>query len=128
MLTNKLKLNPNKTEFILIGSKNNCEQLFQHFQINIFGNHVSPTQNVSNLGVMIHSNLSLSHHVSQFIKSTRAHAKDLYRIRPLLGLKTSILLADALVSRKLDCCNSLMLSYEDCSTSKTHSAGLSLLL
>ena len=28
MFTNKLKLNPDKTEFILIGSKNNCKQLF----------------------------------------------------------------------------------------------------
>ena len=38
MFTNKLKLNPDKTEFILIGSKNNRKQLLPHFPINILGN------------------------------------------------------------------------------------------
>ena len=33
MFTNKLKLNPDKTEFILIGSKNNRKQLLPHFPI-----------------------------------------------------------------------------------------------
>ena len=35
MFANKLKLNPEKTEFILIGSKNNHKQLLPHFPINI---------------------------------------------------------------------------------------------
>ena len=44
MSANKLKLNPEKTEFILIGSKNNRKQLLPHFPINILGNQVSPAQ------------------------------------------------------------------------------------
>ena len=99
MSANKLKLNPEKTEFILIGSKNNCKQLLPHFPINILGNQVSPAQSVRNLGVVFDSNFSFSDHVSQVIKSTRVHARDLYRIRPLLDLNTSVLLANALVSR-----------------------------
>ena len=47
------------------------------------------------------------------IKSTRVHVGDLYRIRPLLDLKTSVLLANAFVSSRLDCCNSLSLSLTD---------------
>ena len=107
MFTNKLKLNP--VEFILIGSKNNRKQLLPHFPINILGNQVSPAQSVKNLGVVFDSNF----HVSQVIKSTRAHARDLYRIRPLLDLKTSVLLANALVSSRLDHCNFLFLSLTD---------------
>ena len=110
MFTNKLKLNPDKTEFILIGSKNNRKQLLPHFPINILGNQVSPAQSVKNLGVVFHSNFTFSDHVSQVIKSTRVHARDLYRIRPLLHLKTSVLLASALVSSRLDYCNSLFVS------------------
>ena len=49
MSANKLKLNPDKTEFILIGSKNNRKQLLPHFPINILGNQVSPAQSVRNL-------------------------------------------------------------------------------
>ena len=113
MFTNKLKLNPDKTKFILIGSKNNRKQILPLFPINILGNQVSPAQSVKNLGVVFDSNFTFSGHVSQVIKSTRAHTRDLYRIRPFLDLKTSVLLANALVSRRLDYCNSLFLSLTD---------------
>ena len=109
MFTNKLKLNPDKTEFILIGSENNHIHLLPHFPINILGNQVSPAQSVKNLGVEFDSNFTFSDHVSQVIKSTRVHARDLYRICPLLDLKISVFLANALVSSRLDYCNSLFL-------------------
>ena len=59
------------------------------------------------------SNFSFSDHVSQVIKPTRVHTRDLYRIRPLLDLNTSVLLANAFVSSRLDYCNSLFLSLTD---------------
>ena len=65
------------------------------------------------IGVVFDSNFTFSDHVSQVIKSIRVHARDLYRIRPLLDLKTSVLLANALVSSRLDYCNSLFLSLTD---------------
>ena len=113
MFTNKLKLNPDKTEFILIGSPPNCKELLPHFPINILGNQVSPAQSVRNLGVAFDSNFNLSSHVSQVIKSTRVHARDLYRICPLLDLNTLVLLVNALMSSRLDYCNSLFLSLTD---------------
>ena len=91
MFTNKSKLNPDKTEFILIGSQKNRKPL-PHFPINILGNQVSSAQSVRNLGVVCDSNFNFSDHVSWVIKSTRVHVRDLYRIRPLLDLKTSVLL------------------------------------
>ena len=91
MLINKLKLNPDKTKFILIGSKNNRKQPLPHFPINILGNQVSPpAQSVKNLRVVFDSNFTLSDHLSQVIKSTRVHAREVYRIHPLLDLKTSV--------------------------------------
>ena len=113
MLANKLKLNPDKTEFILIGSQKNRNQLLPHFPINILGNQVSPAQSVRNLGVVFNSNFTFSNHVSQVIQSTRVQARDLYRIHLLLDLNTSVLLANALVSSRLDYCNSLFLSLTD---------------
>ena len=113
MFTNKLKLNPDKTEFIIIGSPKYRKQLLPHFPINILGNQVSPAKSVRNLGVVFDSNLNFSNHKSQVIKSTRVHARDLYRIHPLLDLNTSVLLANALVSSRLDYCNSLFLSLTD---------------
>ena len=110
---NKLKLNPDKTEFVLIGSPKNHKQLLPHFPINILGNQVSPAQSVRNLGLVFDSNFNFSNHASQVIKSTRVHARDLYRICPILDLNTSVLLANALVSSRFDYCNSLFLSVTD---------------
>ena len=76
MFTNKLKLNPDKTEFILIGSQKNHKQHLPHFPINILGNQVSPTQSVRNLGVVFDSNFNFSNHVSQVIKSTINYISD----------------------------------------------------
>ena len=101
MFANKLKLN----EFILIGSQRNRNKLLPHFPINILGNQVSPAQSVRNLGVVFDSNFNFSNDASQVIKSTRVQTRDLYRIRPLLDMNTSVLLANALVSSRLDYCN-----------------------
>ena len=110
MAANKLKLNPDKTEFILIGSKYSRKQLHSLFPTDILGNKVSPASNVKNLGVVFDPNLTLTDHISQVIKSTRFHIRDLYRIRHLLDLNTAILLVNALVSSRIDYCNSLSAS------------------
>ena len=62
---------------------------------------------------MFDSNFNFSNHVSQVIKSTTVHARDFYRIHPLLDLNTSVLLVNASVSSRLDNCNSLLLSLTD---------------
>ena len=75
-----------KERFYLF-SKNNRKQHLLHFPINILGNQVSPAQSVKNLGVVFDSNFSLLDHMSQVIKSTRVHARDLCRICPPKTLK-----------------------------------------
>ena len=94
-------------------SPKNHKQLLFHFPINILGNQVSPAQSVRNLGMVFHSNFKFSNYVSQVIKSTRVYVRDLYKIRPLLDLKSSVLLANALLSSRLDNCNSMFLSLTD---------------
>ena len=109
MFTNKIKHNPDKTEFILIGSRKNHKQLLPHFPINILGNQVSPAQSVRNLGVVFDSNFNFSNHVSQVIKTTDYMQETSTGIHPLLELNTLVLLANALVSSRLDYCNSIWL-------------------
>ena len=112
MFANKLKLNSEKTEFILVGCKITVHNSFLTFRI-IFSAIRSKAQSVRNLGLVFNSNFSFSDHESHVIKSTRAHARDHSRIGPVLDLKTSVLLANALVSNRLDYCNSLFLSLTD---------------
>ena len=72
------------------------------------------------------SKFNFSNHVSQVIKSTRVYARDLYRICPLLDLNTSVLLVNALVSSRLDYCNSLFLSLTDFELRRLHLVQISL--
>ena len=108
MAENRLKLNPDKTEFILIGTKQNKEKLSSHLPVDILGNHLHPSQKVKNLGVIFDSDFSFTHHVSSIIKSCYCNIRDFTRIRKYLSLSDAISLANALVGSRLDYCNSLL--------------------
>ena len=69
MSTSKLKLNPDKTEFIIFGSKKQRDKLKACFPINILGKPICPVCSVKNLGVWSDSDLSLSTHVQNVCKS-----------------------------------------------------------
>ena len=105
--TNKLKLNPDKTEFIVFGSKSQREKLNQSFPVNILGNLISPTDAVRNLGVWFDSDFSFSCHVRKVCKACFAHVRDLKRLRGHLTHEATLMAANALVGSRLDYCNSL---------------------
>ena len=108
MGSNKLKLNPDKTEFILFGSSSQRAKLASCFPVDILGSQLCPTDKVRNLGVVFDSNFSFSQHVSSVCKSCFIHLRDLRRIRRHLPKTAAIALANALVSSRLDYCNSLL--------------------
>ena len=105
--TNKLKLNPDKTEFIVFGSKSQREKLNQSFPVNILGNLKSPTDAVRNLGVWFDSDFSFSCHVRKVCKACFAHVRDLKGLRGHLTHEATLMAANALVGSRLDYCNSL---------------------
>ena len=51
MSASKLKLNPDKTEFIVFGSKRQRDKLKAYFPSTILGSPLCPAQWVKNLGV-----------------------------------------------------------------------------
>ena len=108
MAASKLKLNPSKTEFILFGSADQRKLLSALFPIDILGNKLSPVEKVRNLGVMFDAGFSFQSHISQIRKQCSFHIRDLARIRRYLSKSVAITLANALVSSRLDYCNSLL--------------------
>ena len=87
LCTNNLKLNPDKTEFIVFGSKSQHEKLNQSFPVNILGNLISLIDAVRNLGVWFDSDFSFSCHVMKVCKACFAHVRDLKRLRGHLTMK-----------------------------------------
>ena len=52
MSMNKLKLNPDKTEFLLIGNKRQQSKYLSLFPIKLFGVKTNPAKSARNLGVI----------------------------------------------------------------------------
>ena len=111
MSTSKLKLNPDKTEFIIFGLKRQRDKLKACFPpINILGSPLCPVDSVKNLGVSFDSDFSLSKHVQNVCKSCFVKLCDFRHVRQFLTHDASVLVANALVSSQLDYCNSLFRS------------------
>ena len=104
----KLKLNPEKTEFIIIGDRQARESLINKFPTQLLGNSISPTDTVKNLGVIFDSGNTFSNHITNMCRACYYHLKDLRRIRKFLSVETAALLANSMISSRLDYCNSLL--------------------
>ena len=110
MSEDKLKLNPDETEFIVYGAKDRHRWLSDSFPVYILGNCLSPAVVVRNLGVLFDAKFCFTNHVNAVIKSCFISLRDLHRIRRFLSVDTSVVIANALVSSRLDYCNSLFRS------------------
>ena len=108
---NKLKLNPDKTEFIVFGSKIQHKKINKSFPVSILGNFISPVGAVRNLGVWFDSDFSFSRYVQNICKSCFAQIRDFKHLRGYLTHHVALMAVNALVgSRFFDYCNSLFRS------------------
>ena len=107
MSLSKLKLNPEKTEFIVFGSKAQRQKISSHFPVSILGSLLHPVDSVRNLGVWFVADFSFSEHIKRTCKACFLQMRDLRRIRKYLTSEVAVLAANALVSSRLDYCNSL---------------------
>ena len=108
MKSSKLKLNSNKTEFIIFGTKQQRHKLSNHFPVKLLDNDISPSDSVRNLGVIFDSDFSFHKHISNICKSCFYHIRDLRRIRRHLPLSTAKTISNSLITSRLDYCNSLI--------------------
>ena len=108
MSKNKLKLNPDKTEFLLIGNGMQRQKFVSSFPIELLGSDISPAASCRNLGVSFDADFNFKIHVNKIVKSCFYYMRDLRRIRKHLTVDSATSLANALVSSRLDYCNSLL--------------------
>src|SRR4029077_18762150 len=114
---NRLSLNPGKTEYLLIGTPQQRSKVINS-SLSFSGASLLPSSHVRNLWVEFDSDLSLNQHISNICRSSFHLIRHLRQIRSSLDLNSSILLANALVSSKLDYCNSLLYNLPDSSINR----------
>ena len=98
MFTNKLKLNPDKTEFMLIGNKCHRNKFNSKFPVDILNNSIPLAAHAKNLGVIIDSDLNFQRHIKNTVKACNYFIRDIRRVRKYLTVDASTALANALVS------------------------------
>ena len=107
MLSSMIKLNPDKTEFIIFGSHAQLKELDPYLPVRIFGNFMHLAVVVKNLGIWFDANFSFADHVPNICKTCFIQIRDLRQVRQHLTDEAAILAANALVSSGLHHCKSL---------------------
>ena len=112
MCTNLLKLNDRKTEFVVMGMRQQLS-LAGELSIKIGDDTIDAVKFVWNLGFFIDSEMKNGTHINKLTSSLCLILKNIARLRPLLDRETTKILAQTLVLSKIDYCNSLLLGTAD---------------
>ena len=107
MSSNRLKLNPTKTELIWFHSGRR-QLSFVENEIELFGSRIAPVYHVRDLGVMLDSNMTMSQHVLRVCQNCYFHIRLIRRLGKALSVESKLLLVHALVHSRLDYCNSVL--------------------
>ncbi|KAK3522819.1 hypothetical protein QTP86_002712 [Hemibagrus guttatus] len=105
MTAHQLKLNPSKTELLIVpGDPSPAKDL----AIALNNSMISPSATARNLGVTMDNQLSFSSHVTNVTRSCRFLLYNIRSIRPFLSTQATQVLVQSLVISRLDYCNSLL--------------------
>ena len=104
---NRLKMNSDKTEFILIGSKQQLQKCHTK-EININSKNITRLETIKYLGAWIDSNLSFKRHITERCKQAMWNLHKLKHIRKFLNQETCHTLVCGLVLTHLDYANAIL--------------------
>ena len=107
MLLDKLMLNDEKTEFIVIGTR---QQLVKVKVDSLCMGHAAilPSSKVRNLGGWFDNQLKMITQINQTCKAAFFHIFNIRRLRKFLSFDTVQTLVNAFVTSQLDYCNSVL--------------------
>ena len=105
MLIDKLKLNDDKTAFMLIGTKQQLSKV-----------KIDSLTVARNLGTWFDSNLNPQGQIHNTCKSEFFHLYNIWRIRKYLSQESARTLVHAFIIDRIDYCNSLLFFLTLCSS------------
>jgi hypothetical protein len=105
MLLNKLKLNGDKTELLVIHSRYRPSPVFS---LNCGYDIITPSDMARNIGVIFDKNMTMIPQLNSVCKGACYHLRNIAKIRIFLTPKSTEILVYAFISSKLDYCNSLL--------------------
>ena len=108
MRQNFLKLNDEKTEFLLFGSRQQLSKVSLPF-ITIGDSQITPSSQSRNVGVIFDSTMILKPHISNIVRLSSFHIRNISRIRTYLNRSAAEQIIHVFVTSRLDNGNALFL-------------------
>ncbi len=119
MTINKLKLNPDKTDALIVQTKNNFSSwTVNSIMLNNQGEAVTTSPVVKSLGVLFDEYLNFEEHVDAVVQCCNIHLRNLRVIGSKLNFELKKQLIHCLVFSKLDYCNGLLVDLPDSTIKK----------
>ena len=112
MNSNRLKLNPDKTEFIIITSARNMDKIVTN-TLDLGDYQIKRASFVRNLGVIMDSSLNMEEHVLKVCQVCYFYISWVRKIRHILDETSAKAIIHALVISRLDYCNALLAGLPD---------------
>ena len=103
---NGIALNPDKSEAILLGTRQQAHSYSSLATVNVAGSQIPLAGHTKILGVTLDNNLSMNNHVNAVCKSIHYHIRALHHIRSSISGDMAKMVACALVGSRLDYVNS----------------------
>ena len=107
MAANRLKLNNDKSEVMLCGSKLQAAKVSSE-SVTVGDSKIKPCDSVRDLGLLLDSRLTLQNHVTSTVWACHFHLRTLRKLRPLLPDQAVKTLAVNLILSRLDYCISCL--------------------
>ena len=107
MAANFLRLNDDKTEFMILGTPNMIQKV-SSLQIVVGSDDISSTRAARNIGVIFDENLSMCDHVSNVCKAAWNQLRQIRHIRSYLTPSAAAILMHSFVISRLDNFNGLL--------------------
>ena len=117
MFNNKLRLNPDKTEFIIFSSKVNSKRISTKSLL-LDSEEITAVPVVRNLGVLMDNRLTLDAQLAHVVKSCYYYLNWIKKIRKYLSKEVAKSIVHALVISRIDYCNGLYINLPKYATEK----------
>ena len=107
LTANYLKVNDQKTEFLLIMPVS-AKKLINELSISVGGTLIQAVDKVKSLGVYLDNHMNMSANTSKIVRCCYFHIHHIGQINKFLPRQTRERVVNALVTSRLDYCNSLL--------------------
>ena len=104
---NQLLINPGKTKFLLIGTRQLMQAIPPDISLNLLGETITPVSSAKDLDVFLDSHLTYDFHITKLVSSCMSTLCQINRVKDSFDSDTLSLVIEALVISKLLYCSSV---------------------